>query len=105
MFNFFGPKNSIKAEDFVDIMKDVEVLDVRGEDEIAQSERDYFKNYKVIPLPQLPYRLDELDNSKKYYIMCRSGARSQSASKILDKANIENVVVSGGIIGVIQNAR
>ncbi|NLD18011.1 MAG: rhodanese-like domain-containing protein, partial [Tissierellia bacterium] len=62
-------------------------------------------NYTVIPLHQLQSRVSELDESKKYYIMCRSGARSASASKILDKANIENVVVSGGIIGVIQNAR
>lgn len=105
MFNIFGPKNSIKANDFVEIMKDVEVLDVRGEEEISQDERNYFEKYTVIPLPQLKGRLDELNKDEKYYIMCRSGARSVTASKILDKADIENVVVTGGIIGVIQSAR
>ena len=105
MFNFFGPKNSIKAKDFVDIMKDVEVLDVRSEDEISKSEKAYFNNYTVIPLHQLQRRVSELDESKKYYIICRSGARCASAIKILYIANIQNVVVSGGIIGVIQNAR
>ncbi len=105
MFNFFGPKNSMNAKDFVEIMKDVDVLDVRGEEEISQDERNYFPSYKVIPLPQLESRIDELEKDKKYYIMCRSGSRSVSAGKILDKAEIENVVVKGGIIGVIQWAR
>lgn len=105
MFNFFRPKNSMGAKEFVEIMKDVDVLDVRGEEEISQDERNFFPSYKVIPLPQLENRIDELDKEKKYYIMCRSGNRSISAAKILDNADIENVVVKGGIIGVIQWAR
>lgn len=102
MFSFFNSSNKIKASEFVKIMKDVKVLDVRNSSKITRQERAYFNDYVFIPLNQLPYRLEELDKNETYYIMCRSGQRSMSAAKYLNKAGIKNFVVVGGIVGVDQ---
>lgn len=96
----FRRKNSMSAKDFLEIKDEVPVLDVRDPREISKKERDLFSDFTVIPLPQLENRIDELDKNKKYYIMCRSGNRSSMASKILDRYDIKNIVIRGGIIGV-----
>jgi rhodanese-related sulfurtransferase len=55
----------------------------------------------LIPLGDLPYRLDELDGlqDEEVIVHCRSGARSAKAQQILEEngfSNVRNVI--GGIL-------
>lgn len=53
---------------------------------------------KSIPLDDLASRLDELDKQEQIVAMCRSGARSAKACKLLEDEGFENVAnLKGGI--------
>ena len=72
------------------------VLDVRNpeEYEIARIE-----GTTLIPLPELPMRLDELDPSRPIVVHCKSGARSARAVSLLKESGFTNVKnLSGGIL-------
>lgn len=71
------------------------VLDVR-----TQEEWDDFHapNTVLIPLDQLPNRVDELPKDEAILVVCRSGNRSQAGRDILRQAGFENVAsVNGGL--------
>ncbi len=52
----------------------------------------------LIPLGDLPNRLNELDPSREIVIHCKSGGRSQRAAEFLQKSGFKNVVnLAGGI--------
>ena len=55
----------------------------------------------LIPLGDLPYRLDELDGlqDEEVIVHCRSGSRSAMAQKTLEQNGFNNVRnVTGGIL-------
>lgn len=55
----------------------------------------------LIPLGDLPYRLDELDGlqDEEIIVHCRSGSRSAMAQQILEQNGFNNVRnVTGGIL-------
>jgi adenylyltransferase/sulfurtransferase len=55
---------------------------------------------KLIPLGELPNRLDELDPQEEMVVYCRSGNRSGQAVQILRRAGFSNVRnLEGGVIG------
>jgi adenylyltransferase/sulfurtransferase len=75
------------------------LLDVREPFEQYQSKLDY-SNSTLIPLDQLPDRLNEIEADKEGEIicMCRSGGRSAKACELLQKEGFENVKnLKGGI--------
>jgi adenylyltransferase/sulfurtransferase len=83
----------------LDAGNDVFLLDVREPFEQYQSKIEY-DNSTLIPIDDLPGRLDEIRNHKKDEIvcMCRSGSRSSKAAKFLQKKGFENVKnLKGGI--------
>jgi molybdopterin/thiamine biosynthesis adenylyltransferase/rhodanese-related sulfurtransferase len=52
----------------------------------------------LIPLGDLPNRLNELDPNREIVIHCKSGGRSQRAAEFLQKSGFKNVVnLAGGI--------
>jgi rhodanese-related sulfurtransferase len=56
---------------------------------------------QLIPLGDLPHRLDELDDlrDEEVIVHCRSGSRSAMAQRILEQAGFANVRnVTGGIL-------
>jgi len=54
---------------------------------------------KLIPLGELPKRIEELDPSAELIVHCRSGGRSAQAVKfLLDNGFQKAVNVSGGIL-------
>ena len=53
--------------------KDSIILDVR---EPAEYASEHIPNSILIPLGELDRRLDELDKTKKVYVICRTGNRS-----------------------------
>lgn len=71
------------------------LLDVREPHEVHISK---IENSTLIPLDDLPSRLDELDKEQEIVVMCRSGARSAKACNLLMESGFDQVSnLKGGI--------
>ena len=91
----------LNANEAVRLMNDddVIVLDVRESSEYSSG---HIRDSIHIPMSGLVKRLNELDKHKNKPILtvCRSGSRSNSACRTLNKQGFENVSnLSGGIMG------
>jgi len=76
------------------------LLDVRNPEEIMICR---IEGSTVIPLPELPRRLDELDRDRAIVVHCKSGARSAKAVDLLKAAGFARVTnLTGGILGWID---
>ncbi|AIE84881.1 UBA/THIF-type NAD/FAD binding protein [Fimbriimonas ginsengisoli Gsoil 348] len=72
------------------------LVDVREPDEY---EVNRIEGSKLIPLGELPDRLDELDRTKQTVVYCQAGIRGAKAHAILRDAGFENVLNLRGGIG------
>lgn len=89
------PREISVSEAFTKYQEGTFVLDVR-----TQEEWDDFHapNSTLIPLDQLPSRLNELPRDEEIVIVCRSGNRSQQAREILLNAGFGQVTsMTGGL--------
>jgi rhodanese-related sulfurtransferase len=79
------------------------LLDTRTPFEYRRGAVDGFIN---IPLDDLRERLDELDKTKKIYVMCQSGLRSYLATRILTQNGFDAYNFAGGfrLYSTIKNA-
>jgi len=71
------------------------ILDVREVDEVAAGKIPGAVN---IPLGLLEYRMNELDKSKEYIMVCRSGGRSGRASQFLESHGYSVINMAGGML-------
>jgi rhodanese-related sulfurtransferase len=78
------------------------VLDVREDDEFADG---HVPNVHHIPLGQLPDKFHLIPKEEKIFVICRSGARSQSGADYLISQGYDAVSVAGGIMGWISSGR
>ncbi|MBM3144019.1 MAG: rhodanese-like domain-containing protein [Chloroflexi bacterium] len=69
------------------------VLDVRTQEEWAEY---HATNTTLIPLDELPSRLDEVPRDQEIVVICRSGNRSQVGRDILLEAGFEDVTSAAG---------
>jgi rhodanese-related sulfurtransferase len=70
------------------------LLDVRDESEYEISNI----GGQLIPLPELPKRVHELDANQKIVALCKMGSRSLKAAKFLNGAGFSDVwSLTGGI--------
>ena len=78
----------------------VTLLDVRT---IQEYKSGHLRDAVLIPLQVLNKNLDKLkqDKKKKIIVYCRSGNRSVSASRILEKNGFHPINVKGGIIQLV----
>ena len=77
------------------------VLDVRNPEEIAICR---IAGSTVIPLPELPGRLSELDQAASYVVHCKSGMRSAKAIGVMQAAGFSRLKnLSGGILAWIKD--
>lgn len=81
----------------IDAQEDLNILDVREQYEFDE----FHLNGKLIPLGELPGRLDEIESLKDQEIIvhCRSGKRSATAQQFLIQngfTNVRNLI--GGIL-------
>lgn len=75
--------------------KEVVVLDVRTPEEFKDG---HIPDALLIPLQELEDRLDELDKSEAYLVVCRSGNRSVQASEILTSNHFKSIYnMTGGM--------
>ena len=71
------------------------ILDVRSQTEWNQF---HIKGSTLIPLDQLPSRLNEVSKDKDVVVVCLTGHRSQTGTTILQQAGYKNVFcLSGGL--------
>ncbi|MDV2684987.1 rhodanese-like domain-containing protein [Alkalihalophilus lindianensis] len=56
------------------------IIDVREHDEYEES---HIKGVPLVPMHTIPQHLDNLDQSKSYVFVCRSGVRSQNVALYL----------------------
>jgi len=75
--------------------EELNLVDVREVAEVAQGKIPGAIN---IPLGLLEFRMHELDKSKEYIMVCRSGGRSAQASKFLVSHGFKVVNMTGGML-------
>jgi rhodanese-related sulfurtransferase len=71
------------------------IIDVREVDEVAAG---HIPGSVNIPLGLLEFRLHELDKTKEYIIVCRSGARSARATEFLESHGYKVTNMIGGMM-------
>lgn len=84
-----------KLEELIKKGKEVNLIDVREVDEVAAGKIPGAEN---IPLGLLEFRMNELDKSKEYIIVCRSGARSGRATQFLESYGFKATNMTGGML-------
>lgn len=97
--SLFGPPlPSVSATELSEKLKNGKkplVVDVRQPGEYRSG---HINGAKLIPLGELSGRLKELPKNKEIVLVCASGSRSRSATKILVREGYEAVNMNGGMI-------
>ncbi|WP_138417353.1 rhodanese-like domain-containing protein [Aquibacillus sediminis] len=75
--------------------QDLNIVDVREVDEVKEGKIPGAMN---IPLGLLEFRMHELDKSKEYIMVCRSGGRSGRASQFLESQGFKITNMTGGML-------
>lgn len=97
---FLTPVKAMTADQARDLIRDTPVeelalLDVRQPKEYEQG---HIPGAKLIPLPELSERLDEIDPKKTNIVYCAIGGRSRVAAQMLAGKGFEDIYnLSGGI--------
>jgi len=87
----------LNAVDFQEDGKNI-VLDVRTSQEYAEGRIEGSKNLDVLKTDLFTTSIEKLDKSKTYYVICRSGTRSQKAANQMKEAGFKNVFnITGGM--------
>jgi rhodanese-related sulfurtransferase len=71
------------------------IIDVREVGEVADGKIPGAVN---IPLGLLEFRMHELDKSKEYIVVCRSGGRSARAVQFLQSYGYNVINMTGGML-------
>lgn len=75
--------------------QELHLIDVREVDEVAAGK---IPGALHIPLALLEFRMQELDKSKPYIMVCRSGGRSSRAAEFLAYHGFNAINMSGGML-------
>ncbi|WP_407269870.1 rhodanese-like domain-containing protein [Radiobacillus sp. PE A8.2] len=87
--------NPNEVEELLKNNKDVKILDVREDEEVAQG---IIPDAIHIPLGFVDTRFEELDQSKDYIVVCRSGRRSAAACEFLEEQGFKVSNMTGGML-------
>lgn len=75
------------------------VFDVRQPDEYEEA---HAPGVTLVPLDQVPDRVDEFPTDGEVYVICKSGGRSAKAVEFLRQRNVDAVNVTGGTLAWIE---
>ena len=96
IFSNFHNIEPVKAYNLLQKEKDrVVLLDVRTPEEVNSDGK--IPDSILIPLDELPNKIDLLPKDKKIIVYCRSGIRSVSASRLLSSLGYDVYNLSGGL--------
>ena len=85
----------VEVKELLESGKQLNLVDVREEDEVAEG---MIPGAIHIPLGDVEARVGELDKSKPYILICRSGGRSGRATTFLEGAGYTATNMSGGML-------
>ena len=84
-----------QLKDWMDQKKDIVVVDVR---EPWEYEINHIEGSRLIPLAQLPERMNELSTADQIVVQCQSGIRSAQATQFLNRMGFKKAKnLKGGI--------
>lgn len=89
---------SISANELKDLLaqgKQLNIIDVREPGEVASGKIPTAIN---MPLGLIEFRMNELDKSKEYIMVCRSGGRSGQATLFLESQGYNVINMTGGMM-------
>lgn len=97
--SFVSPTTSLTVEEaYALTQKGVLLIDVREPDEVAEVAYRV-KNYRNVPLSQLPNRLQDIPRDQQVILACRSGGRSRRAYDMLVAQGYQNLAnMEGGML-------
>ncbi|MGE7763049.1 rhodanese-like domain-containing protein [Peribacillus sp. NPDC097895] len=72
----------------------IHIIDVREVDEVKAGK---MPNALHIPLGLMEFKMQDLDKSKEYIMVCRSGGRSSRAAQLLENHGYKVVNMMGGM--------
>ena len=75
------------------------LIDVREPSEYAEA---HVPGAVLIPMAQLPSRLDEVPRERTVFVICRSGNRSGAMGPLLDAHGYDSVNVLGGTMAWVR---
>lgn len=97
--SLFGPPlPSVSAAELSEKLKNGKrplVVDVRQPEEYRTG---HINSAKLIPLGELSGRLKELPKNKEIVLVCASGSRSRSATKMLVREGYDAINMNGGMM-------
>lgn len=79
----------------LDANEDLNVIDVREDFEV---ENGMIPGAVHIPLGEIPNRVEELDLSKPYILVCKGGVRSANACEFLADKGFDVTNLEGGMM-------
>ena len=74
--------------------EDITILDVR---EVEEFQSGHIEGALNAPLSTLDKGYEQLDASKRYYVICQGGMRSERACQFLEAEGFDVVNVEGGM--------
>ena len=74
--------------------EDITILDVR---EVEEFQSGHIEGALSAPLSTLDKGYEQLDASKRYYVICQGGMRSERACQFLETKGFDVVNVEGGM--------
>lgn len=84
-----------EVETLVKEKSPINIIDVREVDEVKTAK---IPTAIHIPLGLLEFRLHDLDKTKEYITVCRSGGRSSKAAKLLEDRGFKVINMTGGML-------
>ncbi|MFC4022866.1 rhodanese-like domain-containing protein [Oceanobacillus longus] len=75
--------------------ENVNIIDVRENEEVALGK---IPSARHIPLGQIPEKYTELNKEEHYYMVCRSGGRSNNACAFLEEEGYDVTNMAGGMM-------
>lgn len=73
----------------------INIIDVRETDEVKAGK---IPTAMHIPLGLVEFKIQDLDKSKEYIMVCRSGGRSSKATMLLEDQGFNVVNMTGGML-------
>ncbi|MBV7439864.1 rhodanese-like domain-containing protein [Weeksellaceae bacterium TAE3-ERU29] len=75
--------------------KNATLIDLRNQDEL--DEYGFIENAVHIPLPELPNKLEDIENyNKPIVLFCKAGGRAERAKEFLEAHGFTDVYNAGG---------
>ncbi|MFP7366244.1 rhodanese-like domain-containing protein [Corynebacterium callunae] len=80
------------------VPEDAQLIDVREADEYSEIRA---KGAISIPMSEIVGRVEEIDQDRDIYLICKAGGRSRQVGEYLEQRGIDVINVAGGTDGWI----